>query len=101
MNFILSDVADPEAEKAIRDPLVAYNLARFGESDKRELIITIRDDENIVTGGLVGHTARGWLYVQLLSYRKPCAVGARPPSCLQWPRKKPENAAAWAPISTR
>ncbi|UNZ49607.1 GNAT family N-acetyltransferase [Agrobacterium tumefaciens] len=66
MNFILSDVADPEAEKAIRDPLVAYNLARFGESDKRELIITIRDDENIVTGGLVGHTARGWLYVQLL-----------------------------------
>jgi GNAT superfamily N-acetyltransferase len=66
MNFILSDVADPEAEKAIRDPLVAYNLARFGESDKRELIITIRDDENTVTGGLVGHTARGWLYVQLL-----------------------------------
>jgi GNAT superfamily N-acetyltransferase len=66
MNFIMSDVADPEAEKAIRDPLVAYNLARFGESDKRELIITIRDDENIVTGGLVGHTARGWLYVQLL-----------------------------------
>ncbi|CAN7409171.1 GNAT family N-acetyltransferase [Agrobacterium genomosp. 3] len=66
MNFVLSDVADAEAEKAIRDPLVAYNLARFGESDKRDLNITIRDDENTVTGGLVGYTGRGWLYVQLL-----------------------------------
>ncbi|MCZ7471409.1 GNAT family N-acetyltransferase [Agrobacterium sp. O3.4] len=66
MNFVLSDVADAEAEKAIRDPLVAYNVARFGESDKRELNITIRDDENAVTGGLVGYTGRGWLYVQLL-----------------------------------
>ncbi|WP_025594175.1 GNAT family N-acetyltransferase [Agrobacterium tumefaciens] len=66
MNFVLSDIADAEAEKAIRDPLVAYNLARFGESDKRELIITIRDDENTVTGGLVGYNGRGWLYVQLL-----------------------------------
>jgi GNAT superfamily N-acetyltransferase len=66
MNFILSDVADAEAEKAIRDPPVAYNLARFGESDKRKLIITIRDGEDTVTGGLVGYTARGWLYVQLL-----------------------------------
>ncbi|MCZ7480288.1 GNAT family N-acetyltransferase [Rhizobium rhizogenes] len=66
MNFVLSDVADADAEKAIRDPLVAYNIARFGESDKRELNITIRDDENAVTGGLVGYTGRGWLYVQLL-----------------------------------
>ncbi|KAA3500719.1 GNAT family N-acetyltransferase [Rhizobium rhizogenes] len=66
MDFILSDVADAEVEKAIRDPLVAYNLARFGESDKRELNITIRDDDNAVIGGLVGHTARSWLYVQLL-----------------------------------
>ncbi|MCA2375048.1 GNAT family N-acetyltransferase [Agrobacterium genomosp. 3 str. CIP 111-78] len=66
MNFVLSDVADAEAEKAIRDPLVAYNLARFGESDKRDLNITIRDDDNTVTGGLVGYTGRGWLYVQLL-----------------------------------
>lgn len=66
MNFILSDVADAEVEKAIREPLVAYNIARFGESDKRELNITIRDEANTVTGGLVGHTARGWLYVQLL-----------------------------------
>ncbi|EPR23132.1 acetyltransferase [Agrobacterium sp. JL28] len=66
MNFVLSDVADAEVEKSIRDPLVAYNLARFGESDKRELNITIRDDDNTVTGGLVGYTARGWLYVQLL-----------------------------------
>ncbi|MBO0130810.1 MULTISPECIES: GNAT family N-acetyltransferase [Agrobacterium] len=66
MNFVLSDVADADAEKAIRDPLVAYNIARFGESDKRELNITIRNDENTVTGGLVGYTGRGWLYVQLL-----------------------------------
>lgn len=66
MNFVLSDVANAEVEKAIREPLVAYNIARFGESDKRELNITIRDEDNTVTGGLVGHTARGWLYVQLL-----------------------------------
>ncbi|NWJ26808.1 GNAT family N-acetyltransferase [Rhizobium sp. RM] len=66
MDFILSDVADAEAEKAIRDPLVAYNVARFGESDRRELLITIRNDDGTVTGGLVGYTGRGWLYVQLL-----------------------------------
>lgn len=66
MNFTMSDVADTDVEKAIRDPLVAYNTARFGESDKRELHISIRDNDNSVIGGLVGHTARGWLYVQLL-----------------------------------
>ncbi|MDS7597674.1 GNAT family N-acetyltransferase [Agrobacterium tumefaciens] len=66
MEFVLTDVADAEAEKAIRDPLVAYNVARFGESDRRELLITIRNGEGAVTGGLVGYTGRGWLYIQLL-----------------------------------
>jgi GNAT superfamily N-acetyltransferase len=56
----------PEDEQAILDLLRAYNVANFGERDRRDLAIPIYDDSNEVIGGLVGYTGRGWLYVQML-----------------------------------
>ncbi|MBD8686808.1 MULTISPECIES: GNAT family N-acetyltransferase [unclassified Rhizobium] len=62
----ISDGPDKESEAAILSALKAYNVERFGPSDWRELVISLRNAEGIVTGGLSGHTARGWLYTSLL-----------------------------------
>lgn len=56
----------PEEETIILDRLKAYNLQQFGESGRRELTVPIYDDEGRITGGLVGYTGRGWLYVSML-----------------------------------
>lgn len=68
MSFELTvtDTVTPDMEEAVRAPLVAYNIARFGESGKRDLAICLRSENGTVIGGLIGWTARDWLYVQLL-----------------------------------
>lgn len=62
----VTDSLSSDDEKAVRDPLVAYNIARFGKSDRRDLAILLRNTSGAVEGGLTGYTARGWLYVQML-----------------------------------
>jgi GNAT superfamily N-acetyltransferase len=62
----VTDAMTQDEQKAIEAPLIAYNIATFGKSDKRDLAIPLRDAAGAVEGGLVGYTARGWLYVQLL-----------------------------------
>ena len=64
--LVVSDIADAEGENAILEAIKAYNVATFGESDRRELNIVIRNDEGRPTGGLVGFTGRGWLYISML-----------------------------------
>ena len=64
--FVLSDTADADSEATILVALKAYNIGRFGESDRRELVISLRDEKGQTTGGLVGYTGRGWLYISLL-----------------------------------
>jgi GNAT superfamily N-acetyltransferase len=64
--FSISDQITPDEEQAVEDRLVAYNVATFGKSDRRPLSILLRDDAGVVEGGLIGYTARGWLYVRLL-----------------------------------
>lgn len=58
--------ADKDAEKAVYDALRAYNIDRFGPSGYKALHIVLRDDEGKVVGGLMGETARGWLFIKLL-----------------------------------
>lgn len=65
-DLVVSDVVTPDMEEAIRAPLVDYNNARFGESSKRDLAICLRSGSGEIVGGLIGWTARDWLYVQLL-----------------------------------
>jgi GNAT superfamily N-acetyltransferase len=64
--FSISDQITPEDEQAVEDRLVAYNVATFGKSDRRPLSILLRDGAGVVEGGLIGYTARGWLYIRLL-----------------------------------
>ena len=58
--------ADKDAEKAVYDALRAYNIDRFGPSGYKALQIALRDNEGKVIGGLMGETARGWLFIKLL-----------------------------------
>lgn len=62
----ITDTITPEDKQAVESALIAYNLQRFGESGKRDLAIYLRDEKGSVQGGLIGWTARDWLYIQLL-----------------------------------
>jgi GNAT superfamily N-acetyltransferase len=62
----LTDVADDLIRKALLDPLVAYNHSKTGRNDYRPLVITVEGSDRTVLGGLWGHTAYDWLFVELL-----------------------------------
>jgi ribosomal protein S18 acetylase RimI-like enzyme len=62
---VTEGIAPPE-EAFILDRLKAFNIASFGESDRRELTAPVYGDEGELRGGLVGYTGRGWLYVSML-----------------------------------
>lgn len=68
MNYelALTDVDDPEVEKAIIAPLVEYNNSKAGPGNGRPLVISIRDKSGSVIGGLSGSTSRRWLFTHLL-----------------------------------
>lgn len=55
----------PEEEAIILDRLKAYNVATFGQSERRELAVPLYGPDGIV-GGLTGYTGRGWLYISML-----------------------------------
>jgi GNAT superfamily N-acetyltransferase len=56
----------PVEEAVILDRLRAFNVAAFGESNRRELTIPLYDEGGVLNGGLVGYTGRGWLYTVML-----------------------------------
>jgi ribosomal protein S18 acetylase RimI-like enzyme len=56
----------PDEDKQIFERLRDYNLEAFGQSNRRDLCIPLRDEHDAITGGLVGYTGRGWLYVSML-----------------------------------
>jgi len=62
----LTEGVSPEDEDIILEHLKAYNVASFGQSDRRELAIPIYDDHGNLLGGLTGYTGRGWLYIGML-----------------------------------
>ena len=61
----LTDAPDDAEEAVITDGLRAYNEARAGYSDSRELAVLVRDpDIRKVVGGLYGRTSLGLLRVE-------------------------------------
>lgn len=66
MELKVTEGIAPLEEDAILQKLRAFNIATFGESDRRELTIPLYDDDGEISGGLVGYTGRGWLYVSML-----------------------------------
>lgn len=66
MELTITDTWSPEDEKAVEAPLVAYNRGSFGDAGLKKLGVFLRDPKGNIEGGLIGHTARGWLYTKLL-----------------------------------
>jgi GNAT superfamily N-acetyltransferase len=62
----VTTVLSKKDRKKIADPLIAYNIERFGKGGHKKLAIRLRDESGEISGGLVGYTARDWLYVEML-----------------------------------
>lgn len=80
LSYTLTDTADEEIRKAIVGPLAAYNESRAGPSQYRPLVITVRDADQSIVGGLRGATGYGWLFTQLLvvpAAMRGAGVGSR------------------------
>ena len=61
----LTDAGDQSHWEAVAVGLRAFNQPFAGVKDQRPLAVLIRREGQIV-GGLWGHTAFGWLFVELL-----------------------------------
>jgi ribosomal protein S18 acetylase RimI-like enzyme len=62
----ITDGIAPQEEDLILHKLRAFNIDTFGASDRRDLTIPLYDGGCDVSGGLVGYTGRGWLYISML-----------------------------------
>jgi len=59
---------DDAERAAIFNPLIEFNHAKAGDANYIPLNVLLRDQQNNVVGGLWGHTAFGWLCVELLYF---------------------------------
>ncbi|MHC8406739.1 MULTISPECIES: GNAT family N-acetyltransferase [unclassified Pseudomonas] len=57
----------PEDREAILAPLRAYNLAQAGDGKSELLALLVRDDNDVILGGLYGRFFYQWLFIELLS----------------------------------
>ncbi|NTJ42983.1 GNAT family N-acetyltransferase [Agrobacterium larrymoorei] len=62
----LTDGADDEAKATILGALKNYNVNRFGSAEWKDIVISLKNEDGNVIGGLAGQTARSWLYTALL-----------------------------------
>jgi GNAT superfamily N-acetyltransferase len=62
----LEATPDPADMAAVRDGLIAYNLAHAPPDDYRPLTLLVHDVAGALAGGLLGATYWGWLYVEIL-----------------------------------
>jgi ribosomal protein S18 acetylase RimI-like enzyme len=62
----VTDGLAPSGDAVILERLMAFNIASFGASERRDLAIPLHDTDGSLTGGLVGFTGRGWLYISML-----------------------------------
>lgn len=66
LSATVTDTPSEAEVAAIGEGLTAYNAATVGPADRRLLAVVLRDEAGTVQGGLTGHTAWGWLFVQWL-----------------------------------
>lgn len=56
-----------DEREAILEPLMAYNIARMGETRQEKFALLVRDDQTEdVHGGLYGKISCNWLFIELL-----------------------------------
>jgi GNAT superfamily N-acetyltransferase len=66
LSFDLTADPAPHDLAVIGESLGAFNDADVGPAGRQPLVIFVRDEDGEIAGGLSGHTAWGWLYVQWL-----------------------------------
>ena len=66
IELIVTDSPAPADRDAILDGLNTYNRDETGGADAQPLAVLIRGERGVTTGGLLGRTWLGWLYVELL-----------------------------------
>ncbi len=67
MDVIELDItSDPDAARAVREGLAAYNRSRVEDDGYRELTVFLRDPDRAVVGGLLGDTYWGWLSINIV-----------------------------------
>lgn len=59
----LSETATEADLDVIEKGLVDFNKDLIGASNRQTLVVMVRDENDQVVGGLLGATARGWLYI--------------------------------------
>ena len=59
-----SDVA--ATREAVVAGLSAYNAARVGPRNSEPLALSLRDDDGVIVGGLIGELKWEWLHIDLL-----------------------------------
>jgi GNAT superfamily N-acetyltransferase len=64
--IVLTDVVDDRLEAVVDDGLNAYNDAAIGYSDRRPLVVTVKDPATgEILGGAKGRTSLGLLFIEL------------------------------------
>ncbi|MDB5358997.1 MAG: family acetyltransferase [Rhodospirillales bacterium] len=66
IELIVTDSPAPADRDAIVDGLSRYNRDETGGADAQPLAVLIKGPAGATTGGLLGRTWLGWLYVELL-----------------------------------
>jgi len=74
MNPIIVMIDEPTEEDglAVLKPLNEFNTAQAGPVDMRPVAIMLRDATGKSIGGLWGHTAYDWMFVQYLAVPEAC-----------------------------
>lgn len=63
----LSQTNTEEERLAILAPLHAYNVAKAGIAKSEPLTLLVRDEHDVILGGLYGRLVCQWLFIDLLA----------------------------------
>ncbi len=70
--IVMIDEPTEEDRLAVLEPLTEFNTAQAGPVDMRPVAIMLKDASGKSIGGLWGHTAYDWMFVQYLSVPEAC-----------------------------
>ena len=63
MQIIVETKPQPADMSTIVQGLLAYDASKADGETVKYLVVTLRDDQNTVVGGIVGATYLGWLHI--------------------------------------
>jgi GNAT superfamily N-acetyltransferase len=93
----VTDWIDATFEQDVAGGLAAFNRARLGPSQQRDLAVSLYRDDDFL-GGLAGYTAWEWLFVKWLWIREDArgaGLGARALEAAENEARKRGCRAAW------